>query len=131
MTLSDMRCDVCAVRLSGLADGEVAQATAGVRFSYHPGDPGMRDDSGVLCVGCWRRWTARLDTPRARVCAICGAPVRRRASLFVRRTDAAQSWQLCTPHAADLLNVLRTVDPKLDRATFRLPLDRPEDPDDR
>jgi hypothetical protein len=31
-------------------------------------------------------------------------------------------WQLCTAHALDFLNSLRTVEPKLDPATFRLPV---------
>jgi hypothetical protein len=124
MTIRDMRCDICGVRLSGLYDGVGGQApTAGTRFSYHPGDPAMRDDSGVLCTPCWLGWTGAWGDPEPRTCATCGTPVPRRASLFVRRWDQQQSWQLCTPHAADLLNTLRTVEPKFDRATFRLPLD--------
>lgn len=54
---------------------------------------------------------------------MCATPVRRRASLFLRRLDEQSGWQLCTAHAAELLNGLRTVEPKLDPATFRLPLD--------
>jgi hypothetical protein len=50
----------------------------------------------------------------------------RTSSLFVTKLADRQTWQLCAPHAADLLNRLRTVEPKFDRATFQLPLDRPE-----
>lgn len=127
MTISDMRCDICPAWLSGLAGDGTVDPAGGVRFSYHPGDPGLRDDSGVLCQSCWQGWVDTLGTPRTRVCAICSTQVRRRASLYVRRLDWQSGWQLCTPHAAELLNTLRTVDTKFDPATFRLPLDRPED----
>lgn len=126
MTISDMRCDGCAVMLSGLEGGPQPGPIAGVRFTYHPGDPAMRDDSGVLCGPCWTRMADSLGARRSRACANCGAALRRRASLFVRRMDEHDPWQLCAPHAADLLNTLRTVSPKLDRETFRLPLDTPE-----
>ncbi len=125
VTISDLRCDVCDVLLTGLIAGPGGDSCAsGVRFSYHPGDPGMRDDSGVLCDACWSAWADGLGEPRARVCAMCGAAVTRTSSLHLRRIDTRATWQLCPPHAADLLNQLRTVQPKLDRATFQLPLDR-------
>ena len=111
--------------LSGPAGGPGSSPLAGVRFSYHPGDPAMRDDSGTLCGACWSNWTASLGEHRNRVCATCGTGLRRRSSLFLRRIGEHDNWQLCAPHAADLLNCLRTVEPKLDRESFRLPLDTP------
>lgn len=106
--------------------GPGALAETGVRFSYHPGDPKLRDDSGLLCVGCWTAVAAWLGDSRPRACAVCGVRLRRHGSLYVRRGGDPAQWQLCPPHAADLLNGLRTVEPKLDRATFRLPLDTPD-----
>lgn len=128
VTISDLRCDVCDGLLTGLITAPGGGSPgAGVRFSYHPGDPRMRDDSGVLCGTCWSAWADRLGKPRARVCAECGTAVARTSSLHLRRFDGHDTWQLCPPHAANLLNRLRTVQPKLDPATFQLPLDR-EDP---
>jgi hypothetical protein len=50
--------------------------------------------------------------------------VTRRSSLHLRAAaTVGQSWQLCAVHAADQLNVLRTVEPKFDRESFRLPLE--------
>ena len=117
---------MCDALLPGLIAGSGDSPACGVRFSYHPGDPTLRDDSGVLCGACWSTWADWLDIPRARVCAACGTAVTRTSSLHLRRLDTRATWQLCTPHAADLLNRLRTVQPKLDPATFQLPLDRPE-----
>jgi hypothetical protein len=126
MTITDLRCDRCSAWLSGLMTGARDERTAGIRFSYHPGDPGMRDDSGTLCGSCWQVWASELGMPRSRVCAACGRPVERRASLHLRRLDGPSGWQLCGPHAVELLNALSTVEPKLDPVTFRFPLDRPE-----
>ena len=126
MTISDLRCDMCDALLPGLIAGSRDRPARGVRFSYHPGDPALRDDSGVLCGACWSTGRTGSDIPRARVCAVCGTPVARTSSLHLRRLDTRETWQLCAPHAADLLNRLRTVQPKFDRATFQLPLDRPE-----
>ncbi|GAC1407905.1 MAG: hypothetical protein NVSMB60_28840 [Mycobacterium sp.] len=126
MTISNLRCDVCDVLIPGLIAGPDSGAARGVRFTYHPGDPGMRDDSGVLCGQCWESWARRLGAHRTRVCATCGTAVRRTTSLHLRRTDSRDTWQLCTPHAAELLNTLNTVDPKLDPTTFQLPLAQPE-----
>ncbi|MDN5852765.1 MAG: hypothetical protein L0K86_07965 [Actinomycetia bacterium] len=117
-----MHCDACAVVLAGLDSGEDGPAL-GVRFTYHPGDPGMRDDSGVLCGRCWAGWAVELGRPRKRVCALCGAAVSRLQSLHLRRLDHPEGWQLCARHAAERLNLLRTVEPKFDADTFRLPLD--------
>jgi hypothetical protein len=126
MTTSNSRCDVCNALLPGLMAGLRDSRAAGIRFSYHPGDPGMRDDSGVVCSTCWSTWVGPLGEPRARVCAVCGTPVTRKTSLHLSRVDTRETWQLCTPHAADLLNRLRTVEPKFDPATFELPLSRDE-----
>jgi hypothetical protein len=50
--------------------------------------------------------------------------VARLASLHLRRLDVAgQAWQLCRQHAAERLNLLRTVEPKFDPRTFRFPLE--------
>lgn len=124
MTVADQRCDVCGRTLAGLGRLDAGDPGWGRRFSYHPGDPAMRDDSGVLCGRCWPEWTAGFGEPRSRVCARCGAAVTRRTSLHLRAAGTVgQAWQLCTPHAADQLNALRTVVPKFDRDSFRLPLD--------
>ena len=122
MTVSNLRCDVCNALLAGLIGGAGRGDMRGVRFSYHPGDPGMRDDSGLLCGACWSAWEGSLGTPRARSCAVCATPVTRTTSLHLRRVDTRATWQLCAPHAAELLNTLTTVTPKLDPATFLLPL---------
>lgn len=138
MTISNLRCDVCNALLPGLIPGRPGSADrpddgdgrGGVRFSYHPGDPRMRDDSGVACERCWSEWSHWLGRPRPRICAVCEAPLVRTSSLFVSRLAEGpadrQTWQLCSRHAAELLNRLRTVEPKFDPATFQLPLAREE-----
>lgn len=122
MTISNLRCDMCNALLPGLMTGPGDAPARGIRFSYHPGDPRLRDDSGLLCGVCWSTWVGSLDEPKARVCASCGATVARTSSLYLRRPDTRETWQLCPPHAAELLNRLRTVEPKFDPATFQLPL---------
>jgi hypothetical protein len=125
MTTRDARCDLCGALLQGLAGSAEEDPNLGVRFSYHPGDPRMRDDSGMVCGTCWEQWSASFGEPRQRACALCATAVTRRNSLHLRRFDSpGNGWQLCAPHAAQTLNELRTVEPKLDPATFRLPLDR-------
>jgi hypothetical protein len=94
----------------------------GIRFAYHPGDREMRDDSGTLCMRCWHVWTERMGEPVEATCSVCGVRVTRYASLHLRGVGAEKPWRLCPPHTADLLNELRTVLPKFDRDTFRLPL---------
>jgi len=128
VSISNLCCDRCGRPLAGPAEDAGAVPEAGLRLSYHPGDPRLRDDSGLLCLGCWSVVAGWLGDPRPRACAVCGAPLRRHGSLYVRRGGDPEQWQLCPPHAADLLNSLRTVDPKLDRATFRLPLDTSDRP---
>ena len=121
MTVWDLHCDLCGALVpapSGASESEVS----GVRFVYHPGSPALRDDSGLACRSCWAQVlpSGPVDPDR---CAVCQAPVTRVTSLHVRRFDAPEStWRLCEPHAAAFLNRLRTVEPKFDPTTFRLPL---------
>jgi hypothetical protein len=132
MTINDLRCDVCGrmvTGLSGAAVGPSAPAVGsswpgsrdGVRFVYHPGRPELRDASGLACVLCWEEAVRPLGDPVADRCAACGTAVTRLGSLHLRRYDNPRAWRLCPPHAADFLNRLRTVEPKLDPATFRFP----------
>jgi hypothetical protein len=114
MTINDLRCDGC---------GRYMPSPAGtVRFSYHPGVPELRDDSGLACSACWSSLTANHDrsAPPGQ-CSACTAPAPRSQSLHVRPYDDPRSWRLCTIHTVEFLNSLRTVTPKLDPATFRFP----------
>lgn len=113
MSISDLCCDLCGRFLPGPA--------AGVRFVYHPGVPELRDDSGLACVPCWDETVRGLDVTAAARCAACAGPAPGRQSLHVRRFDVPGSWRLCARHAVAFLNSLRTVQPKLDAATFRFP----------
>lgn len=127
MTVSDLRCDVCGTLLGGLsgwpgpAGSPPSPAAAGIRFVYHPGAPELRDDSGLMCEPCWEHATRDLNAAAPARCARCGTAVARRQSLHLRRFDDPEAWRLCAPDAAGFLNSLRTVTPKLDPATFRLP----------
>ncbi len=129
MTVSNQRCDVCGRSLAGLVVGDqpVADGSAlGVRFAYHPGDIELQDSSGTLCAACWARWCDWLGADRPGRCCVCGVEAGRWQSLHLRRMGGPEHWRLCAPHAADLLNRLETVQPKLDRDAFRLPFaDRP------
>ena len=113
MSIHDLRCDMCGRYLPGPA--------AGVRFAYHPGLPELRDDSGVTCRACWDALTHGLSLTATGKCAACGEPAPRRQSLHVRRFSDPGSWRLCARDAVGFLNSLRTVQPKLDPATFRFP----------
>jgi hypothetical protein len=114
MTINDLRCDFCGRLL--------AVPTGAVRFGYHPGAPQFRDNSGLACESCWADAVDRLDEPAGtRSCAACGEAVTRTGSLHLRRLDGRRTWRLCASHAAQFLNLLRTVEPKLDPATFRFP----------
>lgn len=126
MTISNLRCDLCDALLPGLIPGQSDERRGGVRFSYHPGDPRMRDDSGVACAPCWSQLERWLGRPRARECAVCATPVTRTSSLHLRRVGNPQTWQLCSVHAPAMLNRLNTVEPKFEPDTFRFPLARPE-----
>ena len=124
MTISNLRCDVCDALLPGLIQGNSGDGgdrRGGVRFSYHPGDPRMRDDSGVLCGSCWSEWAQWLGQPRPGVCAVCQTPVERTACLHLRNLSGLDNWRLCSRDAAKLLNRLLTVEPKFDPDTFALP----------
>ncbi len=136
MTINDLRCDVCGRLLAGpaarpgasahLAGGppgppSVTGRPGGVRFVYHPGRPELRDASGLACLPCWDDAVRRFGAPAPGRCAVCGARVGRLESLHLRRYDDPQAWRLCAADAAGFLNRLRTVQPKLDPATFRFP----------
>ena len=146
MTINDLCCDVCGRPLTGLAAQPAAPAppaegspgpaaaagrqdesagepghTDGVRFVYHPGRPELRDASGLACQDCWDDAIGRFRGPAAGYCAVCGTPAGRLESLHLRRYDDPRAWRLCATDAVDFLNRLRTVQPKLDPATFRFP----------
>lgn len=133
MTINDLRCDVCGRPLAGLAARPAAPAypaatppgsagnVEGVRFVYHPGRPEFRDTSGLACQACWDDAVREFASPAGGRCAACGTAVGRLDSLHLRRYDDPKSWRLCAPDAVSFLNRLRTVEPKLDPATFRFP----------
>ena len=114
MTIYDLSCDVCGRPLAGPGTG--------VRFVYHPGVPELRDDAGLACHSCWAAITGTFGEMNAPGrCAACGQPVTRRRSLHLRRFENPSPWRLCPSHAVGFLNSLRTVEPKIDPATFRFP----------
>lgn len=126
MTISDLHCDACEAFVPGLTDGpepvEEPGPPGGVRFVYHPGRPQFRDTSGLMCERCWteaEQWLGARGRPRQ--CAVCGEAVARHSSLHVHRFEEASAWRLCAEHAVAFLNRLRTVQPKLDTATFKFP----------
>jgi hypothetical protein len=92
-----------------------------VRFSYHPGDVALQDSGGLACPDCWLAWTAWLGGYEAGRCSVCGAECGRWQAMHLRRVGAEEHWRLCAPHTAEFLNRLRSVEPKLDPASFRLP----------
>lgn len=121
MTVTDLRCDRCERLLAG-PGGDVLAGPYGIRFVYHPGDPRLSDDSGLLCRDCWSVIEDRLGNARpSNMCAVCNAPVDRFSSLHLRGAGEARTWQLCIPHAVAFLNELTTVTPKLDPATVHFP----------
>lgn len=123
MTIFDFRCDRCGAGLAGLQGvGPTADSPrAGIRFRYHPGDPALGDDGGLMCPPCWSEASSGLADPDPQRCAACGADLRGRPALQLSQMDQLRAWALCTGDALDWLNRLRTVDPKLDPATFVLP----------
>lgn len=125
MTISDLHCDVCKTFVPGLTGSsdpvDEPGPAGGVRFVYHPGRPQFRDTSGLMCGRCWAEAEQWLGARRSRQCAVCGAAVERHSSLHVHRFDEASAWRLCAQHSVEFLNRLRTVQPKLDPATFRFP----------
>lgn len=126
MTVTDLHCDRCQRLLAG-PGGEVTAGPYGVRFVYHPGDPRLSDDSGLLCRDCWTSTVAWLGDERSmNRCAVCAEPVDRFTSLHLRGAGEEKTWQLCRAHAAEFLNQLSTVEPKLDPATLRFPGPMPD-----
>lgn len=122
MSINDLRCDVCGC-LIGMPEG-------GIRFAYHAGKPLLRDASGLMCGPCWADVAGTVNPLASRQCADCGWALTRYRSLHVRCLDGPQKWRLCAEHAVEFLNRLRTVDPKIDLATFRFPFAHlEEDPD--
>jgi hypothetical protein len=125
VTVSDLRCDRCGALLTGPTDDEAISGSGGVRFLYHPGDPLLKDDSGMLCGSCWttlRGWLGD-ERPQDR-CAVCGERVPTGRSLHLHRAGDPVAWQLCVRHAVAFLNGLRTVEPKLDVRTLTWPVRR-------
>jgi len=118
VTVYDLNCDVCGRLVPGPGSA--------VRFVYHPGVPELRDNSGLACAACWDVIIRGLDlTAPAGRCAACADPAGRRQSLHLRRFDDPRTWRLCRRDAVAFLNALRTVQPKLDPATFRFPAEGP------
>lgn len=121
MTVTDLHCDRCERLLAG-PGSDVLTGPYGVRFVYHPGDPRLSDDTGMLCRDCWAQVETRFGATRPRNrCAVCDVPVERFGSLHLRGAGEARGWQLCVSHAVEFLNALATVTPKLDAATVVFP----------
>jgi hypothetical protein len=121
MSVSDLSCDHCGAYLVAPAEDEVTEGPYGIRFLYHPGNFLLKDDSGLLCTTCWartRNWLGE-ERPEGR-CSVCGEAIEHSRSLHVHRAGDPIGWQLCKDHAVEFLNRLRTVEPKLDPATFTL-----------
>jgi hypothetical protein len=114
LSVTDLRCDVCGAVLVGPAGLQLAGAAQAVRFLYHPGDFRLKDDSGLMCTGCWDAVTQELGERLADRCCTCGEPVTYRQCLHWHRAGDPEPWLLCARHGASLLNTLRTVEPKLD-----------------
>ena len=124
MTVADLRCDSCERYLSGPGIDGATESDA-VRLLFHPGDARFKDDSTLLCRGCWARIEAELgEAERPDVCARCGARVGRDDSLHLSRILGGPglwpTWQLCRTHTVEFLNGLRTTDPPLTDETLYL-----------
>lgn len=128
MTVADMRCDRCGCVLVGPAGSGLAEGRSAHRFLYHPGDVGLRDDSGLLCDGCLEQARGELGASAKNRCCVCSVTLARDRSLFVYLGGTTKPWQLCATHGASFLNTLRTVEPKLDPSTFTLSGDWPSRP---
>lgn len=120
MTVSDQRCDRCGRALVGPPADGIPEDRDAHRFLYHPGDFALRDDSGLLCRGCLEAWSGELGAAVKARCAICAETLTHEGGLYLYLGGSDKPWRLCAPHAADQLNTLRTVEPKLDPATFTL-----------
>lgn len=122
VTIYDLRCDRCDNVLVGPAAPTPAAGRRGVRFRYHPASPVLGDDAGLLCEACWNDSTTWFGAQVIGRCSRCGVDLRTAPVLVVAETGDLAGWLLCTTHALEFLNSLRTVEPKLDPATFRLPM---------
>lgn len=120
MSVNDLRCDGCGCALAGPLGGPVRAGRLGVRFSYHPGTPAFRDDSGMLCEPCWEELSAWLGDGVVSACAVCRMALEE-GRLVISRPGETRFWLLCRTHAVEFLNRLRTVEPKMDPATFAFP----------
>jgi hypothetical protein len=126
MTVYDLCCDRCGVPLTG-PEGTAAGSRAGIRFLYHPGRAEWGDDAGLLCRRCWDATVVWFGERNPDACSRCRTDLRTAPSLFVHHHGDLSAWRLCRDDAVEFLNTLRTVDPKLDPATFRLPQPPPPD----
>lgn len=122
VTITDLRCDWCGSFLAGLEGTTPGTGPLAVRFTYHPGELALKDDSGTLCEACWAEATAWLADPTtpAGTCTVCGANLET-GRLVVFRPGELAAWSICRTDAVGFLNHLRTVEPKLDPSTFVLP----------
>ncbi len=122
MTVSDLLCDWCGSLLTGLEETGHGAGRLGVRFTYHPGSPSLRDDSGLLCTACWEAASTWLGAPTSKpgACSVC-EDLLAEGRLVITRTGQLSCWLRCRVHAVDFLNRLRTVEPKLDPVTFSFP----------
>lgn len=123
--MHDLRCDRCGAALAGPSGSAATHGRLGVRFTYHPGAPALKDDAGLMCEACWSEVLAWLGTPGGSGdrCTRCREALDD-GRLVVLRQGELVSWSLCRTDAVGFLNGLRTVDPKLDDATFRFPAGR-------
>jgi hypothetical protein len=64
-------------------------------------------------------WLGARDPGR---CSRCGTDLRTVPALVVGAAGDLAGWLLCATDGADFLNSLRTVEPKLDPASFVLPV---------
>lgn len=125
MTVHDLRCDFCSAALAGPDGISSSSSRGGVRFVYHPGSFEHRDDSGMACASCWAEVSAPMATAGAGLttCALCGGDLQqgRLVVSTLSNPETAPFWALCRLDGIAFLNRLRTVEPKLDPASFRFP----------
>jgi hypothetical protein len=118
VSVTDLLCDVCGTALVGPAVPDAHDGPRAVRFMYHPGEFRLKDDSGLVCADCWAAIASRLGDRHSDRCCRCSEPVTTRQALHWHRAGDPEPWLLCRRHAAELLNTLRTVEPKLDPDTM-------------
>jgi len=127
MTIYDLRCDRCDAVLVGPAAPTPGAGVRGVRFRYHPAARELGDDAGMFCEGCWQACNVWFGEQAIDRCSRCGVDLRSAPALVVSAVGELAGWLLCTSDALEFLNSLRTVEPKLDPETFRLPVAAPTD----